>query len=61
MTVAIVNKQHDRAREILREKINVLHALAKHLYEKETITGEEFMEILEREEAMCLLPSVEKA
>ncbi len=56
MTVAIVNKQHDRAREILREKINVLHALAKHLYEKETITGEEFMEILEREESMCMLP-----
>ena len=61
MTVAIVNKQHDRARQILREKISVLHALAKHLYEKETITGEEFMEILEREEAMCMLPREEKA
>lgn len=61
MTVAIVNRQHERAREILREKINVLHALARHLYEKETITGEEFMQILEKEEAMCLLPAEEKA
>ncbi len=57
MTVALVGRQHDKAREILKEKEPVLHALAKHLYEKETITGEEFMKILEEQEAMCILPS----
>ncbi len=61
MTVAIVHKQHERARAILREKMSVLHSLAKHLYEKETITGEEFMQILEKEEAMCMLPAEDKA
>ncbi|NLD33716.1 MAG: hypothetical protein GX653_02280, partial [Clostridiales bacterium] len=41
------------------EKEPVLHALASHLYEKETITGDEFMKILEEQEAMCVLPSGE--
>lgn len=43
----LVKTQHDKAYTILKENIDKLHALAKFLYEKETITGEEFMEILE--------------
>ena len=43
----LVQTQHDKAYTILKENIDKLHALAKFLYEKETITGEEFMEILE--------------
>jgi hypothetical protein len=54
---ALVGRQHDKAREILKEKEPVLHALAKRLYEKETITGEEFIKILKEEQAMCILPS----
>ena len=38
--------QHEKAIRILTENRAKLDALAKHLYEKETITGEEFMEIL---------------
>ena len=38
----------DRAGSILRENEAKLHELAAYLLEKETITGEEFMEILER-------------
>lgn len=43
----LVGTQHDKAYAILKENIDKLHELAKFLYEKETITGEEFMEILE--------------
>ena len=43
----LVKYQHERAREILRENEGKLHELAKFLFEKETITGEEFMQILE--------------
>ncbi len=45
--VELVKTQHDKALEILKENREKLDKLAKHLYEKETITGEEFMEILE--------------
>ena len=44
--VEIVRKQHKKACEILEEKREKLDELAKYLYEKETITGEEFMHIL---------------
>ncbi len=46
--VEIVRAQHQKARRILEENKDKLHELAKFLYEKETITGEEFMEILNR-------------
>ena len=46
--IALVKKQHEKALEILRENREKLDELAKFLYEKETITGEEFMAILER-------------
>lgn len=44
--VELVKKQHDKAYKILEDNIAKLHELAKHLYENETITGEEFMRIL---------------
>ena len=46
----LVKKQHARAVKILTETRSRLDALAKYLYEKETITGEQFMEILENGE-----------
>ena len=47
--VELVKKQHDKAYKILEDNIAKLHELAKYLYENETITGEEFMQILERQ------------
>ena len=44
--IALVKKQHEKALEILRENREKLDELARFLYEKETITGEEFMQIL---------------
>ena len=44
--VELVKKQHEKAVNILNENRAKLDELAKHLYEKETITGEEFMQIL---------------
>ena len=44
--VALVGAQHKRALDILTENRQKLDELAKFLYEKETITGEEFMKIL---------------
>ena len=49
--VALVKTQHEKAKKILTENRSKLDVLAQYLYEKETITGEEFMTILEREEA----------
>ena len=46
--VALVKKQHDKAVKILTDNREKLDELAKFLYEKETITGEEFMEILDK-------------
>ena len=44
--VELVKQQHKKAISILEEHRAKLDELAKYLYEKETITGEEFMEIL---------------
>ena len=49
--VALVKTQHEKAKKILTENRSKLDVLAQYLYEKETITGEEFMTILEREGA----------
>ena len=46
--VDLVKAQHEKAKKILTDNSGKLHELAKYLYEKETITGEEFMGILER-------------
>ena len=45
--VELVKQQHEKALNILAENRQKLDELAKYLYEKETITGEEFMKILE--------------
>ena len=47
--VELVRQQHEKALQILQDNIMKLHELAKYLYENETITGEEFMQILERQ------------
>jgi cell division protease FtsH len=44
--IEIVKKQHEKAVQILMENNEKLRELAEYLYEKETITGDEFMEIL---------------
>ncbi|MGM9537986.1 MAG: ATP-dependent zinc metalloprotease FtsH [Candidatus Onthomonas sp.] len=44
--IALVKAQHEKARQILSENREKLDELARFLYEKETITGEEFMQIL---------------
>ncbi len=46
--IALVKKQHDKAVKILTENREKLDELARFLYEKETITGEEFMGILDK-------------
>ena len=44
--VELVRMEHQKALKILQDNIGKLHELAKYLYEHETITGEEFMKIL---------------
>ncbi len=50
MVVDIVNDQHEKARKLLRDNEAKLHELSRYLCEKETITGEEFMGILEKKD-----------
>lgn len=46
MVVNAVKEAYDKAMNLLRENQGKLHELAKYLYDRETITGDEFMEIL---------------
>ena len=46
LVIDLVKKQYQKAESLLRENRAALDKLAKHLYEKETITGDEFMAIL---------------
>ncbi len=48
LVVELVKKQHDKAAQILTENHDKLDELSQYLYEHETITGEEFMRILNR-------------
>ena len=48
-TIELVKAQHEKARKLLMEHRAKLDELANYLYEKETITGDEFMKILNRE------------
>ena len=48
--VKLIKEQYEKAVKILTDNRRKLDELAQHLYEKETITGDEFMEILERKE-----------
>ena len=47
--VALNKKAYNEAKELLEKNRSKLHTLAKYLYEKETITGEEFMNLLSSE------------
>ena len=60
--VELVRAQHEKARQILKDHRQKLDELAAFLYERETITGEEFMEILGRKEnsGKKILPEEEK-
>ena len=51
--VELVRVQHEKAIRILTDNRAKLDELAQYLYQKETITGEEFMEILNREPAQA--------
>ena len=44
--IALVSEQYNRAETLLRDHLEQLHSLAIYLYEHETITGEEFMSLL---------------
>ncbi|MCD7958550.1 MAG: ATP-dependent zinc metalloprotease FtsH [Ruminococcus sp.] len=48
----MIHEQYNRAMELLKGNINKLHEIAKYLYEHETITGDEFMQILNRPQLM---------
>lgn len=56
----IIDDAHDEARKILRENIRALHAISEYLLRQETITGEEFMDILKRYEEEEKLPEEDK-
>ena len=51
LVISIVKEQYQKATQILTENRAKLDELSKYLYEKETITGEEFMDILNKKEA----------
>ena len=57
--VELVKRQHDLAKKLLEEHRDKLDELATYLYEKETITGQEFMDILKREEKPAEPPAAE--
>ena len=58
--VELVKTQHEKAIRILTENRTKLDELAQYLYQKETITGEEFMDILNRDDAENKLENAEK-
>ena len=58
MVVKLVKEQYQKATQLLTDAMPKLHELAKYLYEKETITGEEFMKILH--DSTDALPSMEE-
>ena len=49
--VALIHKQYQKSLQLLEQNIAKLHEIAKYLYENETITGEEFMQILNAQPA----------
>ncbi|MGI6055873.1 MAG: ATP-dependent zinc metalloprotease FtsH [Bilifractor sp.] len=54
MVVKIVHDAYSKAKSLLSANMPKLHELAKYLYERETITGEEFMQILEKKPELIL-------
>ena len=57
--IAIVKTQHEKAKELLRANMDKLNELSQYLYEKETITGEEFMRILNAPSKYKSLPDAQ--
>lgn len=57
--IRIVRGQHQKALQILKDHEGKLHEIAEYLLERETITGEEFMEIFNREDGPATLPKTE--
>lgn len=53
LVVALVQKQYEKAKNLLNSHMDKLHEISKFLYEHETITGEEFMEILNRPQVVA--------
>ncbi len=58
MVIKLVKEQYQKATQLLTDAMPKLHELAKYLYEKETITGEEFMKILH--DSTDALPSMKE-
>lgn len=50
LVIELVQQQYNKAEALLRENIDMLHNISTYLFEKETITGEEFMSILKGKE-----------
>ena len=59
MVVTLVRRQYDKAKQLLSENMDKLHALSKHLYDHETITGDEFMKLLEQPELQLKAPDTD--
>ncbi|MDD3278090.1 MAG: ATP-dependent zinc metalloprotease FtsH [Lachnospiraceae bacterium] len=59
--IAVVRTGYEKAESLLKANMGKLHELAKHLYNQETITGEEFMEILQREPEKLTVNETEEA
>ena len=57
--IELVKQQYEKAKELLMANKDKLNELAQFLYEKETITGEEFMNILNSPSAYAAMQSVE--
>ena len=53
LVVALVQEQYEKAKNLLNSHMDKLHEISKFLYEHETITGEEFMEILNRPQVVA--------
>ena len=49
----MIKKAHEKARKIIEENMEILHAASTYLLDKETITGEEFMRIVEDAKKVC--------
>lgn len=49
----LIKKAHEKARKIIEENMEILHAASTYLLDKETITGEEFMRIVEDAKKVC--------
>lgn len=55
LVVELVHKQYIKAKQLLMDNKEKLHEISKYLYEHETITGEEFMDILNKRKAISMI------